>query len=643
MLEIGSLVDGKYKILNEIGHGGMSVVYLAIVERANQTWAIKEVRKNGATKDDIVQQGLVAEMNILKRLNHPHLPRIIDIIDYDDSFLIVMDYIEGIDLDKRLRKGPQKWEDVVDWAKQLCDVFAYLHSRTPPIIYRDMKPGNVKLKPDGNVVLFDFGTAREYKSQKAGDDTTCLGTRGYASPEQYGGMGQTDARSDIYCLGATMYHLVTGQMPGGPPNYQISPIRQICPWLPRTGKDGNSVRGLEHIISKCLRQNPADRYQNCTELMYDLENIDRISAEFVVAQKKKLRTWIVTSALAVIFAIIGVAGLITSSYMQKSEYEGYMKTAVDLFYENPNPESGGDVYNKIKESLENAKQTENDKSPSPEALIYLSRLFKSDYNVSDDEIIEFNTACGNPKLDNDEEIPDEMYSAYLEFAQYAFLYYKGTGMYKTKGSVSETSGASAQDIVLKYVRLFSKDRSEALQKGNYKDYLNENADKSATNAYISRLSKDKAEANARLMYYINQTLKDATNDQGEGVGDIFTHSMKMSWVSDLLKWTGIIDGEEENIIDESGEEPPSFNSIVIKIPEDRIRITICNYALKVIVGEQYLRKDDTKTAAEKIGTAIAAKYETMFNDLKGEKMELMKEHIVQNLNDLGFIEEPDNG
>ena len=105
-------------------------------------------------------------MNILKRLNHPHLPRIIDIIDHDDSFLIVMDYIEGIDLDKKLREGPQKWEDVVEWSKQLCDVFAYLHSRKPPIIYRDMKPGNVKLKPDGNVVLFDFGTAREYKSQK---------------------------------------------------------------------------------------------------------------------------------------------------------------------------------------------------------------------------------------------------------------------------------------------------------------------------------------------------------------------------------------------------------------------------------------------------------------------------------------------
>ena len=93
MLQIGSLVDGKYKILNKIGQGGMSVVYLAMNERANKQWAIKEVRKDGVSNFEIVKQGLVAETDILKRLNHPHLPSIIDVIDGEDSFLIVMDYI----------------------------------------------------------------------------------------------------------------------------------------------------------------------------------------------------------------------------------------------------------------------------------------------------------------------------------------------------------------------------------------------------------------------------------------------------------------------------------------------------------------------------------------------------------------------
>ena len=204
MLEIGTIVDGKYKILNKIGQGGMSTVYLAMNERANKQWAIKEVRKDGTKDYEFVKQGLVAETDILKRLNHPHLPSIIDVIDCDDTFLIVMDYIEGRTLDYWLKKeGAQPQERVVEWAKQICDVLGYLHSRKPPIIYRDLKPSNVMLKPDGQIMIIDFGTAREFKEYNA-EDTRCLGTQGYAAPEQYGGHGQTDGRTDIYNLGATM-------------------------------------------------------------------------------------------------------------------------------------------------------------------------------------------------------------------------------------------------------------------------------------------------------------------------------------------------------------------------------------------------------------------------------------------------------
>lgn len=258
MLEIGSLVDGKYKILNVVGKGGMSVVYLAMNERANKQWAIKEVRKDGVQDFEVVKQNLIVETDILKNLNHPNLPSIIDVIDREDSFLIVMDYIEGKALSDVLKEyGAQPQEYVIEWAKQLCDVLGYLHSRVPPIIYRDMKPSNVMLKPDGNLTLIDFGTAREFKASKV-EDTTCLGTRGYAAPEQYGGHGQTDGRTDIYCLGATMYHLVTGHNPSQPP-YEMYPIRN---W------DPNLSSGLEEIIIKCTKYNPEDRYQNCQELMY---------------------------------------------------------------------------------------------------------------------------------------------------------------------------------------------------------------------------------------------------------------------------------------------------------------------------------------------------------------------------------------
>lgn len=181
-------------------------------------------------------------------------------IDTEDSFIIIMDYVQGNSLNKALEEyGAQPQEYVIEWAKQLCDVLGYLHSRQPPIIYRDMKPANIMLKPDGNVTLIDFGTAREFKEKNLAD-TTCLGTVGYAAPEQFGGMGQTDARTDIYCLGATLYHLVTGCNPSEPP-YEMKPIREINPSL---------SGGLERIILKCTQRNPEDRYQSAAELMYAL-------------------------------------------------------------------------------------------------------------------------------------------------------------------------------------------------------------------------------------------------------------------------------------------------------------------------------------------------------------------------------------
>ena len=116
MLQVGSLLDGKYKILNEIGHGGMSTVYLALNERANKTWAVKEVRKEGGANSDVLSQGLVAETEMLKKLNHPHLPSIIDVIDKDDSFIIVMDYIEGKSLQSVLEHNvAQDPEQVVEY------------------------------------------------------------------------------------------------------------------------------------------------------------------------------------------------------------------------------------------------------------------------------------------------------------------------------------------------------------------------------------------------------------------------------------------------------------------------------------------------------------------------------------------------
>ncbi len=296
MLDIGSIIDGKYKVLNVVGKGGMSVVYQVVNERANKIWAIKEVRKDGVSDFEVVRQNLVAETDMLKKLNHPNLPNIVDVIDMEGTFLIVMDYVEGRPLSDILKiNGAQPEKDVIEWAKQLCDVLGYLHSRRPPIIYRDMKPSNVMLKPDGSVILIDFGTAREFKTAGIAD-TTCLGTRGYAAPEQFGGQGQTDARTDIYCLGATMYHLVTGHNPALPP-YEMYPIRQWNPTL---------SSGLEEIILKCTQLNPNDRYQNCAELMYALDNVEYLNIENKKVQNVKWRIF----CASLVMTFIGGAGTI---------------------------------------------------------------------------------------------------------------------------------------------------------------------------------------------------------------------------------------------------------------------------------------------------------------------------------------------
>lgn len=335
MLEIGTLLNGTYKILSVVGRGGMSVVYLAINERANKTWAVKEVRKDGISDFEVVKQGLIVETEMLKQFNHPHLPSIVDVIDTEDSFIIVMDYIQGKSLEEILTKSgnaPQKKEDVMEWAKQLCDVLGYLHSREKPIIYRDMKPANVMLRPDGNVMLVDFGTAREFKSRSVAD-TVCLGTRGYAAPEQYGGMGQTDARTDIYCLGATLYHLLTGHSPAEPP-YEIRPIGD---WIPEY-----SGSGLEEIIIKCTKQDPNERYQSCAELMYALEHEEENTQKARRERRIKWRLFLACNVIGVL-GVIGMAGFrIGWSHQVQMSYEAYRDNAKNA----PDLQGAADYYTK---------------------------------------------------------------------------------------------------------------------------------------------------------------------------------------------------------------------------------------------------------------------------------------------------------
>lgn len=373
MLEIGSIVDGKYKILNKIGQGGMSIVYLAMNEKANKQWAIKEVRKDGVREFEIVKQGLVVETDMLKRLSHPNLPSIVDVIEDQDTFLIVMDYIEGNPLSEALEEyGALPQESVIEWAKQLCDVLGYLHSRVPAIIYRDMKPANVMLKPDGNLTLIDFGTAREFKERNI-EDTTCLGTVGYAAPEQFGGQGQTDARTDIYCFGATLYHLVTGCNPCEPP-YEIRPIREMNPML---------SGGLEKVISKCTQRNPNDRYQSCAEVMYALEHYEEIDDKYQKKQKNRMIMFMCTSILTILLCMVGIGAKVSAIEKMKDNYN----ESIDLAQKSSSVDEQEDFYYEAMD-IEPGRQ---------EAYINLMESYKQDAVFSTDEEKKLIAAIKNNK------------------------------------------------------------------------------------------------------------------------------------------------------------------------------------------------------------------------------------------------------
>ena len=343
MTEIGTVIDGKYEILKEIGRGGMSVVYLAMDKHLNKQWAVKEIRKKGSGKnDEIVVNSLLAEANMMKKLDHPALPRIVDIIDNGVTIYVVMDYIEGESLDKILNEyGAQPEELVVNWAKQLCDALSYLHSQRPPIIYRDMKPANVMLKPEGNIKIIDFGIAREYKEQNLAD-TTVLGTKGYAPPEQYS--GQTDPRSDIFALGMTMHHLLTGVDPRNGEPY--ASVRQ---WNPELSE------GIEIIIDRCVEPAAENRYQSCADLLYDLEHPELITKGFKKKQRRKLISFIVAIGMSAIMAIAGLVLNITATNVNNQDYDANIASsdpskyfaAVEIYPERV------DAYNKLIEYYKN--------------------------------------------------------------------------------------------------------------------------------------------------------------------------------------------------------------------------------------------------------------------------------------------------
>lgn len=252
-LQIGDLLAQRYTIEAVLGRGGMGAVYKASDSDSKRCWAIKEMSDSFDDPEERREAlaSFKSEFEILCELDHPSLPRMYQSFEENGRQYIVMDLVEGQTVQELINKAPQarlSLGQVLDLAIQLADVLDYLHNHKPPIIFRDLKPGNIMVAAAGTVKLIDFGIARFFTKGK-NVDTRVLGTPGYAAPEQYG-RGQSDSRTDIYALGASLHHCLTGKNPEEN-MFSFLPPSQLVPSLPKE---------LDEVILKCCRLKPDERW-----------------------------------------------------------------------------------------------------------------------------------------------------------------------------------------------------------------------------------------------------------------------------------------------------------------------------------------------------------------------------------------------
>ena len=263
------MLSDRYAIVRKIAQGGQSAVYLAHdIYDHDAERAIKEMSESQIEPEKRQQaiSDFMRESRMLQSLSHPTLAHVFDLFVEENKYYLVMEFVPGHNLEDELvqyRREALDWEQVTEWGIALTETLSYLHSRTPPIIYRDLKPANVMLLPDGSIKLIDFGIARWLHPMRM-NDTMQLGTDGYAPLEQYS--SRSEMRSDIYALGASLYHLLTGRVPEAAPlrmaGHSLRPIREVNPRTPEV---------VERVVFKALALQPQDRFRNAQEMREALE------------------------------------------------------------------------------------------------------------------------------------------------------------------------------------------------------------------------------------------------------------------------------------------------------------------------------------------------------------------------------------
>ena len=348
MIKAGTVISNTYQIIGEIGSGGGGTVYKAyhlrlkkyvVVKRINDSWLNIMDRR--------------AEVDIIKNLKHEYLPQAYDFIQIDNNVYTVMDFVEGASFDKYIKQGYTfTQQQLIFWTKELCQALIYLHSRNPKIIHSDIKPANIMLTPQGNICLIDFNVSMNSSPTSIISATST----GYASPEQYlnlrpigyasngvplynfGMLTPLDERSDIYSLGATLYHMMTGKRV--PKNFEER--------IPITRMNVNYSEPFVDIVEKMLQYDPNNRYQNAGQVLNDLNNIKKIDKSYVKYRHTQLAVNIVFSAVLVTSVLLAVGGRLTMNQEYENTYQNNISLA-DNYTQKENYEQATEYYNKAME------------------------------------------------------------------------------------------------------------------------------------------------------------------------------------------------------------------------------------------------------------------------------------------------------
>lgn len=396
--------DDTYDIICELNSGGGGIIYKAYHKRLNKYVAVKRIKNSVKGKIDVR-----GEADILKNLRHAYLPQVYDFIQVEDEYFTVIDFIEGVSFDALIKQGQHFSQDrIIKWCRQLCEAVDYLHSQNPPIIHSDIKPANVMLTPTDDICLIDFNI-----SLVVDGSVSAIGkSDGYSPPEQYvrftgynssasqyGNTGSSglsahyykniqgtiDARSDIYSIGATLYHMLTLEKPAIA-TMQVKPL------------DSFNIKienGLKHIIETAMQPDPANRFQSAKQMLAAVHNIAKLNGEYKKKTFMQIVTVAVVAALVACFTVLTFIGKSTMDKEKLESYQKYIDLARDCIDEGK--------YDKAIENAVNAQSV--DKERVEPYYLNAYAVFKSgDYEKCAEYSIKKLATDFNLEGKNDEEM-----------------------------------------------------------------------------------------------------------------------------------------------------------------------------------------------------------------------------------------------